>query len=214
LPLYPDVPGAIFNRRLLLSSTNLLIDLAPQFARLASVVRVIDVPRESGGKVLRVLMNADRDRAMGILATPHGGRGAEAQPRAPQPRLPPEEPWRWRLHMAEYLASCLHPEHFGVKAAYVFGSTQEGTAGSSSDIDLLVHFTGSREQGDQLRHWLEGWSSCLAELNYLQTGYRRNGLLDVFMINDEDIRQRTNFADKIGADIEPARPLELYKDTL
>ncbi len=70
LPLYPDKRGVVFNRRFLESSQNSLVDILPEFAALSDVIRVIDVPRNTDGKVLRVLLNADHHKAMGLLVTP------------------------------------------------------------------------------------------------------------------------------------------------
>src|SRR4029077_18839010 len=73
LPLYPDDPGIVFNEELFLTAPNLLPDLLPDFARLAPVLRVLDIAHLSGGKVLRVLMNGETDEAVGYLASPNGG---------------------------------------------------------------------------------------------------------------------------------------------
>ncbi len=70
LPLYPDVPGAKLNERFLTQAHNSLPELLPDFAFLSDVLRVIDVPRATGGKILRILMNADLDKAVAYLATP------------------------------------------------------------------------------------------------------------------------------------------------
>jgi pyruvate,water dikinase len=111
-----------------------------------------------------------------------------------------DEHWRWRLRMTESIARQLEPEKFGVKAFYIFGSTKNGTAGPGSDIDLLVHFIGTKKQREDLNVWLKGWSLCLDEMNFLRTGYRsRSGLLDVHLVTDEDIAKRTSYAVKIGA---------------
>ncbi|HEY7728955.1 MAG TPA: hypothetical protein VID50_10935, partial [Candidatus Eisenbacteria bacterium] len=45
--------------------------LLPEFSGLAETIKVIDVPAVTGGRVLRILMNADRDEAVGFLV-PHG----------------------------------------------------------------------------------------------------------------------------------------------
>jgi pyruvate,water dikinase len=70
LPLYPDEPGVLFNEEFLTGQTNLLPQLAPDFARLADVMHVIDVPAATGGEVLQVLMNADSEKAIGLLGAP------------------------------------------------------------------------------------------------------------------------------------------------
>lgn len=67
LPLYPDEPGVLFSEDFFLKSENMLAQLVPECAELGDVVRVIDVPRVSGGRVLRVLMNADLGEAVALL---------------------------------------------------------------------------------------------------------------------------------------------------
>ena len=70
LPLYPDEPDTVFQECFFTRSTNVLPEMLPEFAHLAETLKVIDVPRESDGEVLRVLMNADLEQAVGFLATP------------------------------------------------------------------------------------------------------------------------------------------------
>ena len=96
-----------------------------------------------------------------------------------------------------------------MEAFYLIGSTKNATAGPSSGIDLLLHFTGTEEQRRELRLWLEGWSRCLAEINFLRTGYRCEGLLDVHIITGKDITERSSYAEKIGAITDPARELPM-----
>jgi hypothetical protein len=57
--------------------------------------------------------------------------------------------------------------------------------------------------------WLEGWSLCLDEINFLRTGYRSGGLLDVHIITDADIERKSSYAVKIGAVTDAARPLAM-----
>ena len=113
--------------------------------------------------------------------------------------------------MAERIAQELDPALMGVKALYIFGSVKNATAGPGSDIDLLVHFAGSVAQRKDLENWFAGWSLCLDEINYLRTGYRQDGLLEVHIVTDEDIRKQTSFAAKIGAVTDAARKLPLKK---
>jgi hypothetical protein len=121
--------------------------------------------------------------------------------------------WRWRLSMAERLALELDSQRFAIKGVYLFGSTKNGTAGPASDIDLIVHSNSSDEQRASLERWLEGWSLCLAEMNYQRTGYQSDGLLDVHFVTDDDIAKKTSYASRIGAVTDPARPLPLGPDS-
>jgi hypothetical protein len=208
LPLYPDTKGAVFREDFFRASPNILPRILPEFADLADTLKVIDVPEAAGGRVLRLLMNADLDEAAGILVDPR------AEPTSP-PVLREAEVkksdnhWAWRLEMAEHIASQLDGRQFGVRAMYIIGSTKNATAGPESDIDLLIHFQGTKKQRHELLLWFEGWSLSLAEINFQRTGYRTNGLLDVHIVTDEDITNKTSYAVKIGAPTDAARPLRL-----
>jgi len=117
--------------------------------------------------------------------------------------------WRWRLKMAEKIASKIDAERFGVKNFYVFGSTKNASAGPCSDIDILIHHKSTPEQLEQLKLWLEGWSLCLDEMNYLRTGYHSDGLLDIQFITDDDIAGKTSFACMIDAVTNRAKKIPL-----
>lgn len=211
LPLYPDDKDVMFNEEFLVGSPNMLADIAPEFAGLSDIVRVIDVPKATDGRVLKILMNADLEQAVGILARPTAASESKGGNMPLASEQPAEEHWRWRLQMAERIAEHLDAERFGVEALYVFGSAKNATAGPGSDIDLLVHFRGDDCKRQILEEWLEGWSLCLDEMNYLRTGYRSGKLLDVHIVTDADIAAREPFAAKIGAATDAARPLTLKK---
>lgn len=70
LPLFPGESNVVFNDRFVEEAPNLLAELLPEYSRLASAIRVVDVPRATGGLVLRVLMNADANHALGMFASP------------------------------------------------------------------------------------------------------------------------------------------------
>jgi hypothetical protein len=209
LPLYPDDPDVVFNEAFFLRAPNALASLAPEFAGLSDVLRVIDVAKAAEGRVLRILMNGDLDEAVGVLAPPTLGGETSLEPEAAAGTRP-EDHWRWRLRMAQRIAALIDAARFGVKAAYVFGSTKNGTAGPASDIDLLLHVEGDDDRRRELAVWLDGWSQSLAEVNYLRTGYQTDGLLDVHYVTDADVAGGGHpFAAKIGAVTDAARPLVL-----
>jgi pyruvate,water dikinase len=210
LPLYPDDEGIIFNEKFLKNSYNILPDILPEFARLHKVVKVIDVPSTTEGMTLKVLMNADLDEAIGILSVPTAKttwNGEETK----QTDTRSEDAWRWRYRMAEKIAAMLDAEKFGVKAFYIFGSVKNATAGPASDIDILIHSIGNQHQSAELKLWLEGWSLCLSEMNYLRTGYKTENILDAHIITNEDIKNKDSFALKIGAITDAAKEIPLKK---
>ena len=215
LPLYPDNREIIFNTRFLNHSKNLLAELLPEYADLEEVIKLIDVRQNSGGRVLNITMNADLEQALGYLTQFSGHTQAgyteaaymEKHLQVEQDRYD-DSFWRWRFYMAQRLAERLDPEYFGVKGVYLIGSTNTGNAGPGSDIDLIIHFEGQEKQRQELLQWLEGWSLCLSEMNYLKTGYTSEGLLDVHLITDEDIANNSSFAAKIASITDPAHRLK------
>jgi pyruvate, water dikinase len=210
IPLYPDDPGVRFNAPFFRGSPSIAADLVPDLAHLADVLRVIDLARAAPGQVLRILMNGEIQEAVGLLASPESQEASSPSRAAGPAERPSDDHWRWRLRFAQTIASALNPKRFGVKGLYLFGSTKNATAGPASDIDLIVHFSGTSETQRSLEEWLEGWSLSLAEMNFLRTGYRtEGGLLDVHIVTDADIASQTSYAAKIGAVTDAARPLPL-----
>ena len=213
LPLYPGDWGTFFNEPFFENSHNWLPELLPEFAHISKAVRVIDVPNAAQGMVLNVLMNGEVEEAIAVLAPP-AADPIEVYPQSEGPaeaELRSEAHWRWRLRSVEEIAEKLDPERFGVKAMYLFGSTKNATAGPQSDIDLLIHFVGNKAQKTELLAWLDGWSRCLSHVNFLRTGQKTDGLLNIHLLTDRDIRNRSSYAVKIGAVTDPARPIPLLK---
>ncbi len=223
IPLYPDGGGnggnggngngggGALDEAFLRGARNMLPDVLPGFDDLADVVRLVDVGREKGGAVLRILMNADLDEAVGTFDRPRaeGGEGAAAPLPRTEDEAAPEAHWRWRLRMVERIAAALDAPRFGVRACYVFGSVKNATAGPDSDIDLLLHVDGDPERRKARERWRDGWSRWLAEINYRRTGRAREGLLHLHFVTDDDVAARRGAAEKIDAGTDPARPLVL-----
>jgi pyruvate,water dikinase len=210
LPLYPDNEDTVFNEEFFMESENILPEILPEFAHLSETVKVIDVAKKAEGQLLNISMNAEVDKALGFLS---GESSARHMKQSVQMVVDSKSTnyWAWRFQMAEHIASLLDPERFGVKGFYIFGSTKNATAGPESDIDLLIHFDGTKKQRSDLLIWLEGWSLSLDEMNYHRTGHRTGGLLDVHLVTDEDIANKNSYAIKIGAITDAARPLSMMK---
>jgi hypothetical protein len=207
LPLYPDDRGVKFNERFLLSAPNRLVEFLPGLDRLADALRVIDVPEASGGKVLRVLMNADREKAVALLAEP--GAGLRAVFDQGVGRREDGDHARWRLRMAEQIAFHCDAERWGVRAIYLFGEPKAGVVSPGSPIKLAVHFQGTPQQRKELEIWLQGWGLSLAEMNYLRTGFRSEGLLDVHIVGGEDVKGTVSVAAKVNAPPDSLQELPL-----
>jgi hypothetical protein len=75
LALYPDEEGAIFAQDFFRASPNALADLLPEYEYLSPVLRVIDVPAVAEGQEIRVVMDGERDMALGFLCDQASGQG-------------------------------------------------------------------------------------------------------------------------------------------
>lgn len=206
LPLYPEEKNCIFNRSFFNNSHNILSEILPNYDYLKNVVKVIDVSRSYFGNELIVRMNADLQLAVAYLDEPNINIAKDpySEDTANNIKSNDSQGWKWRHYIAEKLADCMDFNLFGVKAIYLFGSTNSCTAKLNSDIDLLIHIDATARQQELLKKWLEGWSLALAEMNFLKTGYRCNGLLDVHYITDEDIARKDSYATKIDSIYDPA----------
>ncbi|KQC08697.1 MAG: pyruvate phosphate dikinase [Candidatus Cloacimonas sp. SDB] len=208
IPLYPDEKGNIFNSRFFNSAENILANILPEFAELQDCVRVIDIPSETQGKILKIFMNADLDEAIAYLGNPDQEK-SHLTTHIEYSKPKDENYWSWRMQICEYLAAAIEPAKYGVKDIYVFGSVKNANAGPASDIDLLIHFQGNPQQKKKLLAWLEGWSICLDYFNYLKTGYKTGGLLDIHLITDKDIQSKNSYAIKINAVTDAAKKLDM-----
>jgi hypothetical protein len=207
LPLYPDDEGIIFNSSFLNESHNSLGQILPQYQQLGQIIHVIEIPKVSNGMVLQILMNADLDQALGLLSNREEAIGILPLPVSLYGVVSKEEHWRWRMNMTEKLASQLDKERFGVKALYVVGSTQNATAQAGSDIDLLINFKGNKTQRQELSTWLEGWSLALDEMNFMRTGYKAGGLLDIHFVTEKDLTNITALENRLNLKIQGMREL-------
>jgi len=70
LPLYPDDPGIVFNEDFLTKSKNIFPYILPDFAHLKDTIYVINIPESTNGLILHVLMNAEQQKAVGMLTKP------------------------------------------------------------------------------------------------------------------------------------------------
>jgi len=196
LPLYPDEKNIIFNDEFFKNSKNIFSDLISDDKDLSDVIKVIDIVEESEGSVLNILMNAEKNKALGIIDEKIEFNYSDSLPLIENKYIDTEKHWRWRFEMAEMIATKLDAQKFGVIAFYLFGSTQNATAGPESKIDILIHFNGNDEQKELLKIWLNAWSISLDHFNYIQTGYKIGGC----------------YAMKIDSASNPAKPLKLGID--
>jgi len=177
LPLYPDQNKNTFNENLLLYQDNHLEKILKKYKNYEHVVRVVKPTDIVPGGSLSVIMDGETGEALAYLKPP--------------------DHWSWRMQKVEEIAETLDPELYGIESLYLIGSTKEGTAGPASDIDLLVHFKGTKQQKEKLLAWFNTYGKKLDEENKKRTGLKTGGLLDVHLITDSDIRKKDSWATHI-----------------
>lgn len=212
LPLYPEDSDSIFNRAFFQGAKNALPSILPMYSYLEDVVKVITIEETFFGKELVVLMNGDLQKGIAYLdhlSPANTVSSSESIAIIEKGNNDNDDGWKWRHYMAEQIAKQIDMEAFSIKGIYLFGSTNNCTANLNSDIDLLIHFDGTEETKEMLNVWLHGWSLALSEINYIKTGYKSNGLLDIHYITDQDIKDRTSYAIKINSIYDPAYPLRI-----
>jgi len=192
LPLYPDQTKNTFNEDLLLFQENHLYPLLNNHKKFEKVVRVIKTSDIYSGDSLSVIMDGESGDAVAYFKSP--------------------DHWSWRMQKVEEIAEKLDSEIYGVESLYLIGSTKEGTAGPASDIDLIVHFKGTEEQKDKLLAWFNKFSKKLDEENKERTGLKTEGILDVHIITDEDIKKKDSWATHITSPYLSVKKIPLKKE--
>jgi predicted nucleotidyltransferase len=193
LPLYPDQEDNLFNEKLLLETDNKLTTVLQGYKNFEDIIHLIKISDIIPGGTMSVIMDGEANEALAYLKPP--------------------DHLTWRTQKVEEIAQALDPDIYGVKALYLIGSTKDGSAGPSSDIDLLVHFKGTEEQKDRLIAWFDEWGKKLGEENKERTGYETGGLLDVHFITDEDIKNRSSWATHITSPYQSVKKIPLKKET-
>jgi hypothetical protein len=73
LAIFPGEPGNPFNKTFFDNALNALPVLLPDDARYQDVVKIIDVPAVTGGRVLELIMSGEDGKAIAFLTTPGKG---------------------------------------------------------------------------------------------------------------------------------------------
>jgi len=191
LPLYPDESENTFNESLILNQENQLLHILESYHEYENVVRIIITKNIYSGDTLSVIMDGEAGEALAYLKSP--------------------DHWSWRMQKVEEIAEKLDSELYGIESLYLIGSTKEGTAGPASDIDLLVHFKGTEEQREKLIAWFEKYGKKIDEENRQRTGLKTNGLLDIHIITDEDIKKKDSWATHITSPYMSVKRISLKK---
>jgi pyruvate,water dikinase len=208
IPLYPDEEGTIFNDKLFNKSKNIFPELVPEFAHLQDAIKVVEIEKRFPGMTMEILMNAETEKAVALLIPITESTISQLEI-ASETEIRGQEHWKWRLYMAEMLAKQLDADHFGVKDIYLAGSSGNTTAQAGSDIDLIIHFEGRPAKKKELIAWLEGWSLCLDEFNFIRTGFKAGGLLDIHFVSQKELKDPILLKEKLNINLEGMKKLTM-----
>jgi hypothetical protein len=115
IPLYPEDREIIYNEIFFTGSDNMLPDILPEYEHLSDVIRVIDVHKRTGGEILKILLNADLGEAVAYFTEASlSVESSIIKPKQVEPQS--DDFWKWRMHMAEQLASQLELHVSGLRA--------------------------------------------------------------------------------------------------
>lgn len=201
------------NQKFLAKPNSQLLQFIPELKKMDPLIKLINVEDLFPNEQLCLSLNAALNKAICYLTEKPFARLNIEYPsnRNISDFLCNADP-NWRKFMAFEISRQMDFKMFGVNAVFLIGSAKNNNAGIGSDIDLMIHFTGSELQKKELDLWLEGWGRCLSVINYLKTGYKINGILDVHYISDASIKDKDSFAIKIGAVTDAALLLKSVND--
>ncbi len=212
IPLDDHECRRLSNHTVVRKAPNLLNEILTEKSYLGEFLKIVNIPYAADKRILKILTNSELNIAMGVIDLP-SVRDQDAGIIQNLGMVEQTFYWRWRQQMAERIAEQIDPVNSGITAMYLIGSSKNETAGPGSDIDLLIRFEGNEDQLARIKLWFEGWSQCLAEINFRQTGYRCERLLDLHFVTEDEVRNRSGFAARIDAVTDAAKPLKLRPKT-
>ncbi len=191
IPLYPDENNNIFNEDFLVNSTNILLDLIPEAIEFYDIIRVIDIPKETNGNVLKIIMNPEEEKAIAFISE-YDNEIKIADYEIKFDNYVFNDLPNWRRKLIQVMAKNIDRQKCGIKKIYVLTSSIATNSRPYSDIDIIIHFDGSDVQKENLLLWLSAYNDCLSEINYLRSGHKIENFLDVKIITDFDYEHNTS----------------------
>lgn len=188
-PIYPDDGESYFNDHFIHKSQNFLNYLVDDYYNLVNILKVINVQKETNGRILRILANGDKNLAVAFFTDSHTSPLYILTTDYNKQSVEIEEPWEKRLKFVQKMLDALNFVKYGVKGIYLFGTVYHRTAKESSDVDLLVHYDGNPENLIRLKAWFDPWNYLLQEIIFNTTGFRLKKALDIYYITDAECHE-------------------------
>jgi hypothetical protein len=204
LPLYPEEKNVKFNFKFFEESDNVLTRFLEEYAHIQDIIKVINIREMKSGKILKILMNSDEEKAIAYFTEGNAKQGTVTNS---IPNVNITESQNWRMRMAEAYSHSVNLSKYNIGGIYLAGSVFEQTAMPDSDIDLIVIMNDNNLHEDEFVLWSEGWNSSLSSINYNRTGYKVEKLLDIKIINDLEIESNKFYRDILNPALHKSKKL-------
>jgi hypothetical protein len=213
LPLYPDDTKNIFNYEFLNNSENILKRVLPEYESLSEAIKVINVSEASSGLALRILMNADEEKAIAYLADPFIAE-SETERLEPVEEATKEAPWSIRSRIADMIAHDFDLKRFSAQSLILIGSTATKTSAVDSSIELLVIADDSIEENriELLKTWFEGWNLSLRVRMFKRTGYMINNFIEITILKENELEKSIYFKEILASSANRCKILKKRQD--
>ncbi|MCX7880117.1 MAG: PEP/pyruvate-binding domain-containing protein [Ignavibacteria bacterium] len=197
IPIYSGEDGTFFNEMFLNKFSNSLSNFLPEFYHISHILKLFFIPKETSGKVLRILMNGEQNLAVSYLSLPSLPVLYSHIEDSDRSFMQIVEPWELRWKFVDRMVGKMKIHHYGVRGIYLFGTVFTKTATETADVDLLVHYDGQEMNRQKLCAWFDAWSGMLRDLIYYQTGFLHPKPLDVYYITDAELTNDNYFFSEI-----------------
>lgn len=185
LPLFLDEEHSSFNETFIKDSSNLLLDMLPEYAHLRNVVYVTDIWDEFEGGTLKVLMNAEEETAIALIM-PEGYTEAEDisdHQSQTFKELGGNIKHNRIAKFIERLSARLNKVKFDVDSIFYLPPVHAMEADMMKPV-LLIKSNAQGELLNQLRQYLDVWNDCLDVVDYRNEEHEIDRVFDYIITED------------------------------
>ncbi|MDW7649916.1 MAG: nucleotidyltransferase domain-containing protein [Bacillota bacterium] len=100
---------------------------------------------------------------------------------------------RLRYALAKGISGYLGSFDDNLQSVYVYGSTMDDNAGLSSDIDLIIQVKCKNGETKRALEILDSYLLISYRILLGNDEYRMNCMLDVHIVDEQDIKERTDY---------------------
>lgn len=187
LPLFLEETNANFNESFIKKSDNLLIDMLPESAHLSSVVYVTDIMDEFDGGTLKILMNAEEEKAIAVIM-PEGYTEPEVHDDSSThtfKELGADIKYNRNAKFFERMVSKLDKDKYKIESVYYLPPVHAMEADRMRSV-LLVKSMATDNLLHNLRVYMNVWNDCLNVIEHRNEEHEVDRVFDYIITDDVD----------------------------